>query len=455
MTDEFDWEELLLFIEDRDVVPVVGRELLTISDNGTTNLVDSFLAASLAEELRVDRDGLGSAPDLNAVAAQYIRGGGPRAKVYSKLRAIMGRSDFAVPEPLMKLAEITDFDLYVSTTFDSLMAQALDNVRFGGDPGTRTLSYSPHRQVVDLPIELEHLGGPHVYQIFGPLSSSPEYAVTDEDHLEFLHRLQSELHRPKLLFDEFRHYHLLFLGCGYPDWLTRFFVRTLSNDRLGSRETSEKIADRRAVGEVNLSMFLRDCRIEVFPEGGAVEFIDQLHDRWTERHPHQASETAPTSRPAAASPKMVPGSIFLSYASEDQELVDSWRAALEDAHLDVWFDKQDLQPGDAWDLMIKSNIRRCDLFMPFVSRRSQSRREGYFRREWRWALDRAEAMAESLPFIVPVILDETQQGAENIPAGFWRNQAIRALGGRPTDEVVVSIKQTLERVRSPEAARDA
>ena len=44
----------------------------------------------------------------------------------------MREANFAPSPALLKLAEITDFNLYVSTTFDTLMEDALNVARFAG-----------------------------------------------------------------------------------------------------------------------------------------------------------------------------------------------------------------------------------------------------------------------------------------------------------------------------------
>ena len=50
--------------------------------------------------------------------------------------AILREATFAPPPALRQLAEITDFDLFVTTTFDSLLEQAINAERFGGAQST-------------------------------------------------------------------------------------------------------------------------------------------------------------------------------------------------------------------------------------------------------------------------------------------------------------------------------
>jgi hypothetical protein len=72
----------------------------------------------------------------------------------------------------------------VSTTFDSLLAQALDEERHGGAPKTTSLAYAPnHNQ--DLPPDAGRAATPTVFHLLGRMSASSDYVITEEDTLEF------------------------------------------------------------------------------------------------------------------------------------------------------------------------------------------------------------------------------------------------------------------------------
>src|SRR5580704_4905665 len=79
--------------------------------------------------------------------------------------------------------------------------------------------------------------------------------------------------------------------------------------------------------------------------------------------------------------------VFLSYASSDREAARVLRDALPTFGLEVWYDESDLGGGDAWDQKIRKQIRECDYFMPIISAQTEARHEGYFRREWRLAVE--------------------------------------------------------------------
>jgi hypothetical protein len=433
----FDWEELFLCLADRRVIPIVGKELLQVSIDGETKLLERYLTERLSASLGVPITQLSPKPDLNKVALQYLHQGGDRRKIYSRLKAILDERELPVPEILGKLASITDFSLFVSLTFDSLLSRALAIERLGGASQVQSLAFSTSRAIEDLPSELMRLHQPFVYQLFGKISSTTDYAVTEEDYLEFLHVLQSETHRPHLLFDEFRSNHLLFLGCGFPDWLERFLVRTITNERLlAPKDTSQFMADEQVRQDTNLSFFLKQYRTHIFFAGNAIEFVDTLHDRWSEQN---ISTMTPPIEPSDEG-KMDSGAIFLSYAHEDGKTVRIMKEALEKAGLDVWFDKEVLLPGDAWDLKIQRNIRNSAVFIPFISRQSNQRLEGYFRKEWKWAIERDKGMDESLRFIQPVILDDTPDNSEGTPDYLWSKHSSHFPNGQPTAEFVEHLK---------------
>ena len=101
--------------------------------------------------------------------------------------------------------------------------------------------------------------------------------------------------------------------------------------------------------------------------------------------------------------------VFLSYASQDAEAAQRICQALRAAGVEVWFDQSELRGGDAWDRKIHEQIRDCRLFIPVISANTEARDEGYFRREWAAAVDRMRDMAEHKTFLLPVVIDATEE----------------------------------------------
>jgi len=128
----------------------------------------------------------------------------------------------------------------------------------------------------------------------------------------------------------------------------------------------------------------------------------------------------------------VTASVFLSYASDDREAARSIGDALTSFGLDVWLDQSELGGGDAWDQKIRKQIRECDYFMPIISTRTEARHEGYFRREWRLAVERTLDMADDHLFLLPVVIDDTNEAQARVPEKFLTVQWLRLPEGKPT-----------------------
>jgi TolB-like protein len=124
--------------------------------------------------------------------------------------------------------------------------------------------------------------------------------------------------------------------------------------------------------------------------------------------------------------------VFLSYASEDRLAAQFIRDVLPALGLEVWYDESELNGGDAWDQKIRRQIRECDFFMALISAQTEARHEGYFRREWRLAVERTLDMADDHTFLLPVVIDETIQAGARVPERFLSVQWLRLPGGRPT-----------------------
>ena len=117
--------------------------------------------------------------------------------------------------------------------------------------------------------------------------------------------------------------------------------------------------------------------------------------------------------------------IFLSYASQDAYAARRICEALRAAGLVVWFDQSELRGGDAWDASIRKQIKECALFVPIISHNTNAREEGYFRLEWKLAVDRSHLMADDKAFFFPVVLDNVAEPKARVPDKFRERQWTR------------------------------
>jgi hypothetical protein len=443
--DEDAWEDLLNFIEERRVIPIVGPELLLVETDGGKRLLYDWLAEKLAAKLGVETASLPKPCTLNDVVCWFLASRGRREEAYTRLRSILRDANFTPPLALRQLAQITDFDLFVTTTFDPLLEQAINGERFGGAQSTEVIAYSPNR-VADLPTEREKLQRPVLYHLLGRLSASPTYVISDEDTLEFICALQSEHLTPEKLFHELEHSHLLLIGSSFTNWLARLFLRMTKRHRLSDpRDVGEILADNHTDRDGRLVTFLQQVSVRTRIYSGAEKFVDELHRRWTvRRKPGDViSLGAGPQRFLPPEREMPDNAVFISYAREDLAAVQKLKAGLDAVGVKTWFDLERLEGGDDYDRKIQRNIARCSYFIPIVSGATERRLEAYFRREWSYALDRARNMAEGALFILPVCVDDTNAANAQVPERFKALHFTRLPGGEVSPEFTHRLQELL------------
>jgi TolB-like protein/tetratricopeptide (TPR) repeat protein len=146
--------------------------------------------------------------------------------------------------------------------------------------------------------------------------------------------------------------------------------------------------------------------------------------------------------------------VFLSYASQDAAAVQRISESLRAAGIEVWCDQNELRGGDAWDREIKKHIRDCALFIPVISRTTQSRLEGYFRREWKFAVDRTLDMADGKPFLIPIVIDDTSDHDAEVPDAFRAVQWSRLTEGEAPAKFAALIARLLATERISATTRN-
>lgn len=458
------WDNLLDFIQAGEVIPIIGPDLLRVEHEGGQVSLYGLVARLLADNLRVPRDRLPIEPTLNDVVCEHLQNRGRREDIYPGISRILKNLELKPTDTLRKLARIRGFDLFISTTFDSLLARVLDEVRPGNATPAEEISYLPN-SAQDLPADwrpVEFDRGtqwpiprpPTVFHLFGKAAPAPNsYVANEEDMLEFVFQMQANGRKPNLLFDELKRKHLLIIGCELSDWLARFFIRMARSGKLSQqRDEMEVWVDSRITVVGNQASFFdvfsyNTKQISTTP----VEFVDRLFADLEQRggtYPDPSDETPPVirspDRPSGPLPdEMKSGSIFISYPSEDREAALRLRDFLYQSGLDVWFDRSELKGGQDFEAMIRRHIMNCAYFLPIVSRTVVRRYEGFFRLEWRIAVSRKQQLADHIPFIQPVVIDDTPMGTD-LGQDAFNNIHWHALpGGEGTTEFAEYMKRLM------------
>ncbi len=448
-SDSF-WDELLAFVEAKSVIPIIGPELAIVEYEGRREPYQQLLARQLA--LRLKLTGLPESPALAEVVSAYLaRPGAKRQSIYRELGDLSSKLQVGIPDAYIQLARIHDLNLFTSFCTDNLLAQALNQERFGGRAQTVERAFTPN-EASDLPAG--DRDAPLIYGLFGRMSVLPKYVVAEEDMIEWVTALQIPEKRPEQLFDELGKNHLLFLGCNFPDWLMRFILRTAKNSKLSSeRGFSEYFVDETAKTGAPLVTFLSSFSREtqVLAED-PVAFVTEFARRWQERQTSNGFSSGLSAHPAQPNKMaetMPPGSLFISYASEDRPAALRLATDLQAAGLPVWLDRQQLDWGSDYTARIRTAIDQCGLFLPVLSQTAEQR-TGFYRKEWAWAAERnLEFTGSSVSFLFPLVIDDTAVFTSNeIPPAFKSRHIEKVPRGQLTESQTASIVGAFNAMRA-------
>jgi len=436
------WEDLLLAIEEGQVVPMVGRDLLLVKTETGLRPFHNLIAERLAAELNIPTAQLPPGFDANDVICSYENFHGDPMAINPRVVRITRGLKVPVPEPLRQLVEIPNLRLFISTSFDTLLEEAITAVR-GRPPAV--VAFPPASNLTDFDDVLLERQGSLVFQILGRVSASAPFAVTEGQMLEQMHDFMAGPRRPEKLIARLRESHLLILGVSFPDWLARFLLRLARAKPLwDSRPMMEVIADG-ATAQREFALFLHHFspqQSRLFTAGSPVDFVQELHRRWFERHPAEQAGSIAAPADEHKPEQMTPGSVFISYASEDRSAAFRLADVLSGAGLEVWVDRR-LNPGDDFRYIIERHVRECSAFIPVLSQHTQTDDARWFRKEWEQAREIAGFyFGTDRAFLFPVVVDDTPNGdLVEFRRNLFGRSAARAMRGEAPPDLILQLDQ--------------
>lgn len=524
--NEDDWDLLLSHIRAGDVIPVLGKDLLQMSIAGEelrfydylpNRLMNEYRAVTAASERNpftaetertpADRSFLRNAT-MNEVVVEYSKGMQPQVLLRKIQRILEEVGQEKVPKTLAQLAEITDFNFFVTTTFDPLLQRAIEQQKVGrAQRRPKVLAYNPSPSTncsmgdippppVDRPDDRWSCVEPLIYHLLGRVEPdtrrfpSSNVVLDDEDLADFICALNSEnkAREPVNLLNEFSRKNLLLLGCSFSDWLARFFLRATKRRRRYRHQGGdprsmrvEYVVDDCSLQDQNLVVFVEQFPFpsRIYRTGNVIKFVEELNQkwrRWRERHGDSAEggvgeaiEVTAHGGPMDTEAGEVGGGIasgvlgrdrwsqespnlpmskefvFVSYSRDDARAVEQFCAGLKSHCITVWFDRESLGGGVEFGDEIEQAIRTCKIFIPIISKNTNSREESYFYREWHAAVDRAHAFRKGARFIWPVTIDETELATANVPKKFLETHGTVLKGGQVSEAFAQQLLGCLER----------
>jgi len=452
------WNQLLLLIAKKNVVPVVGEDMLFLTEQSKINMYGE-LALRYAKYAELDQP-KNRANDLSSTVRSHPEFRGNPYDVYQEVGEEYELWDPPIPVALCELAKIRHFSLFVSTTFDNLLERAINKERFGGKRLTIVLTYSPKTIPTDTQVsQALNSGKPVIFQLFGNLKNPLQFALTEGDKVEYMHALQSTEYCPKRMLAELQEKPLLLLGNNFPDWLARSFLRMTRKTPLDHRDVPKQyFADSVATENVHLKSFLKSftTNTEVVDGSNPIQFTQELTTKWLEKYPDDEKMITKHASLNLDNKPMPPNAVFISYCSQDSDQAALIKQALENAGISVWMDRDQLRAGDKYERKIERYINTCSLFIPLISPISNSRVEGFFRQEWSWALRRLPTFTgSSRQFILPVALGNINPYTAKIPDAFKSFQFFKLSDDTPDNLFVGTVKSVYDEILAVQSLGEA
>lgn len=112
------------------------------------------------------------------------------------------------------------------------------------------------------------------------------------------------------------------------------------------------------------------------------------------------------------------GKVFISYVPEDTETARKLYNDLKQWGIELWFDKEDLLPGQKWKDEIRKAIKDSSFVLALLSSKSVSEK-GHYHKELKTAFDTRDECPSSEIFIIPVRLDDCKPSDERIRELSW------------------------------------
>lgn len=134
--------------------------------------------------------------------------------------------------------------------------------------------------------------------------------------------------------------------------------------------------------------------------------------------------------------------IFISFAPEDAAVAKRVAEALRESGIEA---RVEDSPG----VDLKAEIQASALFLPIMSRNAALHTKGNFLNEWEIAAKHMESLPRGVPFLLPIIVDETEEYGMEAPAAFGGVHWIRQPDGETTPDLIEEVVRLLTIPRGP------
>ncbi|MEO6722229.1 MAG: toll/interleukin-1 receptor domain-containing protein [Ferruginibacter sp.] len=426
LSEQGDWDELMEFIAEKKLTPIIGKEMYKYEEAGSLSPIDNYLCSQLLMAYKASDYPASTLTDaVDFLTNQKMI---KPMDIIRKLKSIVKEIDFEFPL-LTELLGVTELDYFINTAiYNNVLEKKIYQTR--KEPAT-SINFSINEPFTDCE-NLEKLTEPFVFNVFGSLLNTVDPALSEDDMLEYVSYFREKMSIATNIVNALKNKNLLIIGCSFPDWMNRFVLRLLSSEPMhdwGTRRTIILINDDSDFREKQNDA-LKHYDVVTY-DGSTNDFIKELSNQWQQKNPNSAKKK----------------SIFLSYTTKDKDAVETLKRTIEDiGNVTCWYDKREIVAGDDFKREIAKSIKSADLFIPLISSNSLMHKDGYVQQEWMTAdnvntFRKIDGNLEK--YLMPIVIDDTNPYDLNVPKYFSELSIGKVLNGNAGQEFLQQLKETL------------
>lgn len=452
-SDKSRWQQFLNEIDNENVIPVIGPDLL-VASKPIKEIVggEEFLRSENFHQQLIsyiaEKTGVVSHPRTFSQLVydenykNMVRNNPNQIYflIYQMLSNInqIEEIDDKPSQLLIDLLGTKKFPFVITTSFTPIVEKVMENVF--GKVNVLNFNSNPQESSQEKGGDIKGINDlkqPTVYYMFGKFCNMADrFVVTDSDMMKFCSKWIKGEGVPKNLTEALKKKYLLILGNNYSDWLFRFVwygLRSTTNEMKSDIVVNDRAED-------SFKRFLE--RLETFFQEDPSKVIKSIKEDM------EARSIAGTLRTSYDT------DVFISYSRTDKTIAEKLRNRFEEANLKVWFDDGSIKKAEDWESAIENGIKNTRIFLPILTKNieQESIIPHEYRTEWNLAATLASKMG-GRTFIVPFV----EQGFDfynqltRIPKEFSRKNATWFTNEKDLDVITEVILREIANLKDLES----
>lgn len=342
---QFNWDILLTLIKGKMVIPVIGSDLLNVNDNGTVMPLYDYFVKQLAKTLDLS--------DYDMPFWVFVQNYQENTYLNDILFTVFNE----IPEdkidfgPLNKLALITDFNFYISLSFDCFLERAIKNIN--RQKTVNRINYS--KVARQLNNQLNENADIHIYKMFGTINPANNYAKTRQEFFDYAFDHLRDSQYADYLLKNIEDKKFLFIGCKLPSMVKPHFTYSLVANGIGGINNNTLFLAQNDQDFEYLHYLGVKAEIYQTPKqhaNNAVEFVNELHRRWLQEQDRNNIQYE--------------GDVYISYHENDKDIACELKNKLKSLGVSCICNTAEInllqQNG-----LIEDQVSKCNVFIPIVS----------------------------------------------------------------------------------------